>query len=160
MKKYITIALFLIISSHLNAQVAKDSELFKTLKSHDSTFFERSFNQCDLKYLENATHKNLTFYHDKGGIQNKKQFLAAVKKNICGDTSKKPIRKVDASSLEVFPMYKNDELYGVVQTGAHSFYIREKDKEDAYSGKAKFIHLYLLINERWILKEVISFDHQ
>lgn len=161
MKKYFSsIALFLVICTVSNAQVAKDSELFKTLKAHDSIFFERSFNQCDLNYLENAIHNDLTFYHDKGGIQNKKEFIAAVKKNICGNTVKKPIRKADAASLEVFPMYKNNVLYGVVQTGVHHFYIREKDKEDVYSGKAKFIHLYLLIKDKWILKEVISFDHQ
>lgn len=144
----------------VNAQVSKESELFQKLKAHDSIFFERSFNQCDFKYLEKAIHKNLTFYHDKGGIQNRKQFLEIAKKSLCGDVTKKPIRKVDPNSLEVFPMYDKGVLYGVVQNGVHSFFIREKNKEDLYTGKAKFTHLYLLINDQWILKEVISFDHQ
>lgn len=154
----ILIILFSIIPT-LKAQVAKDSELFKQLRIQDSIFFERSFNQCDLNYLESAVHNDLTFYHDKGGVQNKNEFLASVKKNICGDNIKKPIRKVDVQSLEVFPMYNNSILYAALQTGVHSFYTREKNKEDVYGGKARFIHLYLLINNQWILKEVISYDH-
>lgn len=154
------IAFIAWFTTSLNAQVAKDSELFQKLKLHDSIFFERSFNQCDIEYLKNAIHKDLTFYHDKGGVQNRKQFLKATQKNLCSNIDKKPIRKVDTSSLEVYPMYDNDVMYGVVQTGVHYFYIREKNKEDVLTGKAKFIHLYLLLNNEWILKEVISFDHQ
>lgn len=156
----IAISLFLFLSTALKAQVSKDSELFKTLRATDSIFFERSFNQCDFAYLESAIHDDLVFYHDKGGIQNRSQFLVLAKKSLCGDTIKKPIRKVDVSSLEVFPMYDKNVLYGVVQTGVHSFYIREKNKADVFTGKAKFIHLYLRINNKWILKEVISFDHK
>ncbi len=43
---------------------------------------------------------------------------------------KKPIRKVDAESLDVFPLYSDGKLYGAIQTGIHHFYIREKDKKD------------------------------
>lgn len=161
-KIQLSILLFFLFgfSNSITAQVAKDSELFLKLKTHDSLFFEQSFNQCNLDYLKKAIHQDLTFYHDKSGIQNRTQFLEAVEKNLCGSFDKKPIRKVDAASLEVYPMYEDNILYGVVQTGVHLFYLREKNKEDVFSGKAKFIHLYLLLNDEWILKEVISFDHQ
>ncbi len=162
MKSYILVVIAFILCAYneLYAQVSKDSEIFKNLKVHDSIFFEKSFNQCDFIYLENSIHDDLTFYHDKSGIQNKKQFLEIAKKSLCSDNIKKPIRKVNTESLDVFPMYDNNVIYGAVQTGNHSFYIREKNKEDIYMGKAKFIHLYLLINNQWILKEVISFDHK
>ena len=162
MKKDSIIILFLLLTvfNKLAGQVPKDSELFHKLKIQDSIFFERSFNRCDINYLETAIDTGLTFYHDKSGIQNRDQFLENTKKYICGDTIKKPIRKVDEQSLEVFPMYNNNMLYGVVQTGTHRFFIREKNKEDVLTGSAKFIHLYLLMNDKWILKEVISFDHQ
>ena len=150
----------LLISSFVTAQVSKDSDLFRRLKTQDSVFFERIFNRCDLNYLEEAIAPDLKFYHDKSGIQNRDIFVENTKKYICGDTVHKPIRKVDINSLEVFPMYDNNVLYGAVQTGIHHFYIREKNKPDVLTGSAKFIHLYLLINEKWILKEVISFDHQ
>ena len=156
----ITLVLFVSAYTQLHAQVPKDSDLFRKLKYHDSVFFERSFNRCDINYLQNAIDKDLTFYHDKSGIQNRERFLANTKQYLCGDTLRKPIRKVEEASLEVFPMYNNDVLYGAVQTGIHRFYIREKNKADVLTGKAKFIHLYLLVNEQWILKEVISFDHR
>ncbi|MTH17327.1 nuclear transport factor 2 family protein [Flavobacterium sp. LC2016-01] len=159
MKK--SLVLFLLnISVVLFAQVPKDSELFLTLKKHDSIFFEKSFNQCDIAFLEKAIHPDLVFYHDQGGIQNKKTFLENVKKNICAKGSQKPIRKVKAESLEVYPLYDNGKLYGVVQTGIHDFYLREANKPDVFTSEAKFTHVYLLINKEWILKEVLSFDHK
>lgn len=161
MKKHSIIVLVLLtVYNSLTGQVHKDSELFRKLKCQDSVFFERSFNQCDLVYLEDAIDTGLTFYHDRSGIQNREKFLDNTKRYICGDTIRKPIRKVEEQSLEVFPMYNNNVLYGAVQTGVHRFYIREKNKPDVLTGKAKFIHLYLLVDEKWVLKEVISFDHQ
>ena len=159
--KHLVIAIIFTTSiSFLNGQVSKDSELFLTLKKQDSIFFERGFNQCDIKYLESTIHEDLMFYHDKSGIQNRSKFFENTKKYICSDITKKPIRKVEEQSLEVFALYNNDVLYGAIQSGMHNFYIREANKEDVLTGKAKFIHLYLLENGKWLLKEVLSFDHQ
>ena len=161
MKHLITNITLIIISIGFSyGQVAKDSELFLALKKQDSIFFERGFNQCDMAYLESAMHKDLMFYHDKSGIQNRAKFFENTKKYICGDVTKKPISKVEEQTLEVFPMYDNNVLYGVIQTGIHDFYIREPNKADVLTGKAKFTHLYLLENGKWLLKEVFSFDHQ
>lgn len=159
-KSTIIIVLILSVVSNLSAQVSKASDLFQQLKTQDSIFFERSFNQCDMNYLENAIDKNLVFYHDQTGIQDRNKFLENTRKYLCGDTLSKPIRKVDEASLEVFPLYNNNVLYGAMQTGNHLFYRREKNREDRLTGKAKFIHVYLRVNEKWILKEVISFGHQ
>ncbi|RED18906.1 uncharacterized protein DUF4440 [Flavobacterium cutihirudinis] len=159
MKKFLVL-FFLNFSVVSFAQVAKDSELFLQLKKHDSIFFAKSFNECDLVFLEKAIHPDLVFYHDQGGVQNKKTFLENVKKNICSGGAQKPIRKVKPESLEVYPLYDNGKLYGVVQNGIHDFYIREANKPDVLTGEAKFTHVYLLINNDWILKEVLSFDHK
>ena len=160
MKLLFSIIMILMSFGKLTAQVSKDSELFRTLKTQDSLFFERSFNQCDTNYLKGAVHADLVFYHDQGGIQNREVFLERVKQNLCSDPKNKPIRKVDVQSLEVFPMYDKNILYGVIQTGNHNFYRREPGKQDVHTSKAKFIHLYLLVNGKWLLKEVLSFDHQ
>jgi hypothetical protein len=146
--------------SSIHAQEPKTSELFLTLKKVDSIFFERSFNQCDLVFLDKAIHKDLDFYHDQGGIQNRQQFLDAVKNNLCATPDNKPIRKVDASSLEVFPMHNNGVLYGAIQTGIHHFYRRQPGKADVHTGTARFTHLYILENGNWILREVLSYDHK
>ena len=154
------IFLFFASVNYTYAQVAKDSDLFLDLQKHDSIFFERGFNLCDTIYLEKATHKDLVFYHDQSGVQNKSEFLQSVKKNLCSDFNNKPIRKVRKESLEVFPLYNQGKLYGVVQNGIHDFYRRVPNKADTHSGTAKFTHVYLLENNQWILKEVLSFDHR
>jgi hypothetical protein len=156
----INITLFIATIGLSNSQESKKSELFLALKKQDSIFFERGFNQCDTTYLEGAVAPGLMFYHDKSGIQNREKFFENTKKYICPASGKKPIRKVEEQSLEVFAMYDNNVLYGAIQTGTHNFYIREAGKDDVLTGKARFIHLYLLENGKWLLKEVLSFEHQ
>lgn len=157
----ILLSILTIICSSIwaNAQVAHNSELFISLKKQDSTFFERAFNLCDFEYLNKAIHPNLLFFHDQSGIQTKAGFLRNTKENICSNPNMKPIRRVDESSLEVFPLYNNGQLYGAVQSGVHHFYIRQPQKKDVHTSTAKFTHVWLWENENWLLKEVLSFDH-
>lgn len=159
-RQFLTL-IFTIFGTYLgHTQVAKTSELFLQLKKQDSVFFERSFNLCDLDYLSTATHQDLIFFHDQGGIQNRQAFLESVRNNICGNPNQKPIRKLTENSLEVFPLYKDGTLYGAIQNGVHDFYIREPNKADRHTNRARFTHVWLLENGTWLLKEVLSYDHQ
>jgi CubicO group peptidase (beta-lactamase class C family) len=158
-KRILAYILTVSITPLVNAQIAKDSPLYIELKKQDSVFFERAFNLCDTEYLKSAIHKDLLFFHDQGGIQNKWLFLENTKRNICGNPNYKPIRKVEENSLEVFPLYNDGKLYGAIQSGIHNFYIREPNKQDTPTSKAKFTHVWLLENGNWLLKEVLSFDH-
>jgi len=159
--KNIFFAALLLICTVLtvNAQLPSTTPLFVELKKQDSVFFERAFNLCDIEYLEKAIHKDLLFFHDQAGMQTKADFLENTRKNICANTAIKPIRKVEENSLEVFPLYKDGKLYGAIQTGIHNFYLREAGKKDTLTSKAKFVHVWLLEDEHWLLKEVLSFDH-
>lgn len=161
MKKSNWLILVIILTAfNAGAQLPTTDSLFLVLKQQDSIFFERSFNLCDLDYLDKTTHPELVFFHDQGGIQHKAEFMAAVKNNICGNQDQKPIRKVTPNSLAVYPLYQNGQLYGVLQTGEHDFYIREKGKADRHTSHAKFTHIWLLDNGRWMLREVLSYDHK
>ena len=158
--KQINIIILLLISFTAKAQVNKDSDLYRALKNQDSTFFERGFNQCDLVYLKNHISDDLKFYHDQGGFQDRIAFFENVQKYICSDVEKKPIRKVDTNSLEVFPLHDNGKLYGAIQTGIHHFYIKENGKEDIWTSTARFTHVWILDKDIWKLSEVLSYDHQ
>lgn len=153
------IVILLLISFTANAQVNRDSDLFKDLKRQDSTFFERSFNQCDVVYLKNHTMDDLKFYHDQSGFQDKTAFLKNIQTYICHGGANKPIRHVDAGSLQVFPLYNQGKLYGAIQHGIHYFYLREKGKEDVHTSTAKFTHVWVLDNGAWKLSEALSYDH-
>lgn len=164
MKKIKTVSFAIVVTvctvANLNAQLDKNSDLFKTLKRQDSIFFERGFNQCDLEYLANHIANDLKFYHDQSGFQNRDSFFNNTKKYICSNFDKKPIRKVNVRSLDVFPLFNEGKLYGAIQKGEHSFYIREKGKEDVLTSIAMFTHVWLLKGEDWILCEVLSYNHQ
>lgn len=103
--------------------------------------------------------ENLKFYHDNGGFQDKKLFLERTKQNICGNPDQKPIRKVIESSVEVFPLYNNGELYGAIQTGEHQFFTREKNKKDVLGGEAKFTSVWTKKDGNWMISDVLSYDH-
>ncbi len=158
--KHINIIVFLLISFSAKAQVDKDSDLFVEFKKQDSVFFERGFNLCDLVYLENHISDDLKFYHDQSGFQDRIAFFENTKKYICSNSERKPIRKVDPNSLEVFPLHNNGVLYGAIQKGIHYFYLREEGKEDLWTSTAKFTTVWVLENEIWKVSEVLSYDHQ
>jgi hypothetical protein len=80
---YILALIFISNQNLAIGQVSKNSEIFLSLKKQDSIFFERSFNLCDMDYLNNAIHNDLIFYHDQGGIQNRESFLENTRNNIC-----------------------------------------------------------------------------
>ena len=161
MKQILCSVIFLTLSIYNGiAQADKNSDLFIELKMQDSIFFERAFNKCDLDYLRSRLAEDLKFYHDQGGFQDKNGLIENTQKNICNNSEKKPIRKVDTNSLEVFPLYNNGELYGAIQKGIHHFYLRENDKEDLWTSTAKFTVVWLLDHEIWMVSEVLSYDHQ
>lgn len=154
--------LILFLISQLNwAQVADNGDLYRDLKKMDSILFEEGFNQCYLKKLDSLISDDLEFYHDQGGISKTKAiFFEQLEKNICSNWDYKPIRKLKEGSMEVYPLYSNGALYGAIQTGIHEFYIKEVDKPMHKTSLAKFTHLWIIENERWKLKRVLSYDHQ
>ena len=79
---FIFITVFIFFGSS-HAQVTTNSELYKTFQKKDSIVFDAGFNNCDLTALAAELTDDLEFYHDQGGIQNKEQFLDAMRRNIC-----------------------------------------------------------------------------
>ena len=158
--KLLSLLIFLLVSFHLYAQIGEGSDLFIELKEQDSIFFARGFNHCDMDYLQNHITDDLKFYHDQSGFQDRTAFIENTQKYLCSGSGPKPIRKVDATSLEVFPLYNNDKIYGAIQNGIHHFYLRVAHKEDVKTSTAKFTHVWVLHNELWKISEVLSYDHQ
>ena len=156
LKIFITIIAF-SYAFIMNAQVEKSSDLFKTLVAEDSILFIRTFNNFEIEKLDPIIADNFEFYHDIVGIQNKKMFVKAIKNNIC----KNPInmkRNLDTESLEVFPLKNNGVLYGAILTGKHTF--QEKQQGNfTMVGIANFTHLWILENNQWKLKRVLSYNH-
>lgn len=150
------IAIFLFFVSWIsNAQVDKNSELYKKLKSKDSIIFERTFNKCETEKLDPIISQDFEFYHDVTGKQNRAEFIKAIKENICVKPGNLT-RQLVANSLEVFPLKNNEVLYGAIQKGKHTFLKKGKKIPE---GIADFTHLWILEDNIWKLKRVLSYNH-
>ncbi len=143
-------------------QVAKDSELFKALKTNDSLLFNVGFNTCDISQFETFIADDLEFYHDNSGVSNSKEaFMQSMKNGICSPNNTVTVRRtLVPESLTVFPLYDNGTLYGAIQTGEHTFDELAKDGNKSQGSLAKFTHLWIKENENWKIKRVLSYDHK
>ena len=155
--KVILFIAMLLYNFVLNAQVDKNSDLHKTLKSKDSIIFERAFNKCEIEKLAPIIADNFEFYHDVGGIQDKAGFIEAIKNNLCSNPGVNK-RNLVESSLQVFTLNNNGQLYGAIQKGKHKFQQKINGKFKTV-GIADFTHLWILENKKWKLKRVLSYNH-
>ncbi len=152
--------LFLNFFGSVFAQVEITSELHKTFQKKDSLLFEAGFNNCELSTLERLLTEDIEFYHDQSGVQNKEEFLNAMRENICSSPERKPIRKLTPETMKVFPLYDNGKLYGVIQEGKHEFYIKEPGRELYKTSTALFSILWVKENDQWKAKRIYSYHHQ
>lgn len=159
-KPFFLILTLFVLSLNLNAQIAKDSELFKTLKAKDELLFNIGFNKCDIRQFENLISESFEFFHDQAGITSSKTaFVAGIRDGLC-KLNYQPRRELVEDSLEVYPLKNKDVLYGAIQMGIHRFYAIEKDKPEYLTSTAKFTHLWKLENGEWKLSRALSYDHQ
>lgn len=144
------IMLMALATTNLKAQVSRDSALFKELQHQDSLLFEVGFNQCDLKVIAGLLPDQFEFYHDKDGITTSKTaFINTLRSNLCSTGQNSTQRVLVDGSLEVFPLYKQQQLYGAIQMGIHQF----------GGVTARFMHLWLKENEKWVSSRMMSYDH-
>lgn len=162
MKHFFAIALIIMLggTQTSQAQLSENTTLFKHILALDSELFDQGFNQCKPNIFEARTDEKLEFFHDKGGIQNRNQFLEAIKRNICSNLNEKPIRNLVPGSSQVFPLDNDGVLYGAIHHGTHQFHTKGNDIATHGYTVARFTHVWLLRDGIWKLKTALSFDHQ
>lgn len=147
-------------SATATAQEAVDSPLYRTAMELDARLFEAGFNDCKLDEMASIIGRDLRFFHDVGGRQNRAEFMAAMKKAICSTPDAKPIRKLVAGSSQVFPLRDKGQLYGLIHSGSHEFFIREPGKPMPATNVARFTLVWVKAAEGWQLDTALSFDHR
>lgn len=141
---------------------SRQNELYKELKVLDSLFFSVAYNQCDSITGRKLISKDFEFYHDQGGfLLDSADVLAAdiIVEDFswtCEGTFRKPVYE----SFKVYPLHDGEQLYGAIQVGEHEFYDKEGEQPTALRTRARFIHLWMIENDAWKLRRVLSFDHQ
>ena len=160
---YIFGILILAVSFSAHGQASKDSELYKILKSKDSLLFDAAFNRCDVDTMESLFTEDFEFYHDKGGFTDGREaFLKPTRENCEKRDPEAPQsskRILMDGSLEVYPLYKGEELYGAIQHGVHRFEFLNDQEEYQKGDMAKFTHVWMLIDGSWKIKRELSYDH-
>ena len=159
----ILILLLLVLGNTITAQTAKEDELYKTLKSQDSILFDAAFNTCGIEILNAMFTEDFEFYHDKGGITEGRETFVGRIANGCANRKSDPQqpakRILVPESLEVYPLYRNEQLYGAIQHGVHTFEFLNDRGEYQKGDIAKFTHVWVLEDGTWKVRRELSYDH-
>ncbi|WP_422079543.1 nuclear transport factor 2 family protein [Ulvibacterium sp.] len=162
--KYIIFFILFLVHTFVGAQLNQKSELFQSLKEKDSILFDAAFNQCDTETMADLFSEDFEFYHDKGGVTfGKGNFLKPMEENCAkrNPNDPQPAKRILLNdSLEVFPLYKEGELYGAIQHGVHRFEFLNENQEYQKGDIAKFTHVWILDEGTWKIKWELSYDHQ
>lgn len=163
MAKYIFICFTFCVTflKKSSAQTDKNSELYATILAKDSLLFSIGFNTCNIAQFEDLLSDNFEFFHDKDSISNRTDFIYNLKNGLCSSPSTyQSRRELIAESTEIYPLYKNNVLYGAIQNGNHRFYEIISGGKEMYASSARFTHVWLSENGTWKLSKSLSFDHQ
>ena len=137
----------------------EESELFHLLAAKDSILFSRGFNHCDTASLRKVTSFDLEFYHDQVGVMNsQEEFLTSIS-GLC-NMPYRATRELVPNSLSIHLLKNNGAVYGVIQNRKHRFLGEEENKSKYLTSTADFTHLWILENEEWRVKRILSFNHQ
>ena len=160
MKQTIIFILSFIISISSYCQIDKSDDLFNIIQKNDSLLFDVGFNTCNIDILKGLISEKFTFYHDKSGItESKVAFIENVKNGLC-KLPYKAKRILTQGSLDIYPLYNDNVIYGAIQKGEHSFEAVESNNQKFLTSTAKFTHLWVIENKKWVLRSVLSFDHK
>lgn len=157
MKKYVV--LFSVTGLLCGSLLAQDQDVSATIIQQDSLFWN-SYNTCNVDDMGRFISDDVEFYHDKGGVYaGKAALMETFRKNLCGKTDFKLRREAVKGSYAVFPLKKNDTLYGAILSGSHRFYIIQTGKEERQDGQARFTHLWMVKDGAWKMTRILSYDH-
>ncbi|WP_428224963.1 hypothetical protein [Flavobacterium sp.] len=130
------------------------------IKSLDKEFWS-DYNNCQIATLKNHLDEQIEFYHDKGGmLVGADNLVNSIKKNLCSVKNYK-IRREVLPNTENFSILRNQGIiYGVIYSGEHLFYLTLEEKKEFADGRAKFLHLWILENNHWKMKRILSYEHK
>ncbi|PWV56361.1 nuclear transport factor 2 family protein [Chitinophaga sp. S165] len=136
-----------------------DQELSTTIIRLDSLFWA-TYNNCDTTKMGSFFTEDVEFYHDIGGpTLGLHDLVHSFSKNLCSNKDFRLKREAVEGSCKVYPLKKDNVIYGAILSGDHVFYILEPGKGERPTGQAKFTHLWLLNDGVWKMKRVLSYDH-
>ena len=118
------------------------TDVAAAVRQRDGAFW-KAYNACDVPAMSEFFTEDVEFYHDRGGATlGHPAFVAALQQGLCGNPDSQLRREAVDGTVHVFPMKKNDVVYGAILSGEHVFYVKQKGKAEFLDGRAKFTHLW------------------
>lgn len=156
--KHLAAAALLALAPCLSIAGDASPQLVETIRRLDAIVFEDGYNDCNIEKLATVVAGDLEFYHDTGGpLFGAQPFLDSMENGICKLDYRARRELVE---MQLFPLFSNGELYGVIENGVHRFHAKYPGKAEYPTGIAKFSMLWLRTEGEWKLTRVLSFDHQ
>lgn len=157
---HITIVGMLSLSGIYSLQAQTTPEELSVLILQKDSLFWKGYNDCDTSLTGQFLAEGIEFYHDKGGITSGRQAMQeSLKKNLCSDNNFRLRREAIPATVKVFPLAKNNVIYGAIIQGEHYFYINRNGKPEFRDGHASFNHLWLKKDGEWKMERILSYDH-
>ncbi|HUS12218.1 MAG TPA: nuclear transport factor 2 family protein [Pyrinomonadaceae bacterium] len=148
----IWLTLILVGNAQSKSAAAGSGELYDTISSLDSSFFE-AYNKCELAKIDPFFTDDVEFYHEKHGlISTRKSVMQVITKNLCG-SSNKVRRELVEGSLQVYAI----KGYGALEIGEHRFYLTQKGQKEKLDGIGKFANLWQKRDGKWRMSRVFSY---
>ena len=152
--------LTLILGAALQgASADAPGDVSAAVRERDAAFW-KAYNACDVKAMAGFFTEDVEFYHDRGGLTlGHPALVATLRDSLCGNPDSTLRREAVDGTVHVFPMKKNDVVYGAILSGEHVFYVKQKGKADLLDGRAKFMDLWTVKDGVWKMSRVLSYDH-
>ncbi len=139
----------------LAAPAANDWEA--AAKRVDDAYWD-AYNRADPDAMNAFLADDVEFYHDRGGTLIGKAALSQA--NGTMRTARDKLRREAVPGTVRFtPMRKGEELYGVLVSGQHRFYVRPQGKPELAVGSASFTQLMLREGGVWRISRIFSYEH-
>lgn len=155
----IAILVATVLSTAAYSQVHESTDLYKSISKSDSLVFDIGFNTCDIEVLQDLISDEFVFFHDQGGITSSKEAFLESIQGICG-LPYTATRALNKSTTSIYPLHRNDTLYGAIQHGEHRFFAEEGTNQKYLTSIASFTHVWLLDHKAWKLSTVLSYNHR
>lgn len=143
------LALGIITTSVVANNLPTNSQaLNKEILDMDHKLFDVAFNQCKIELWQDIVSQDIEFYDDRTGLNTSYEKEVMAFKDKCSKPFSVTRKLV---STEVHPLGE----YGALQTGKHNFYVDGNLVE-----KSQFITVWERLEDKWIVKRVVSYDHR
>ena len=154
-------ALVLVLGAALPFAGAENppTDVSAAVLQRDGAFW-KAYNACDVPAMAGFFTEDVEFYHDRGGVTlGHPSMVSTLRQSLCGNPDSRLRREAVDGTVKVFPLKKDDVVYGAILSGEHVFYVRQKGKPEFLDGRAKFMDLWTLKDGVWKMSRVLSYDH-